>query len=243
MLLRIHSLALSEALPLDHAPTFLAALFEVEPREREYGFLESRPKDRITGITYWYLHRLDERGRIDTLKEALNRTTGIGIAVDTVGLFATNIEPKGQAEPFISTDEGSEELKRACLTAIRRVTGETRTLSPNADLGFLRYWSFWDSKGATAWLSTYLQTRANVVRFLQSIVSTSSGTGGTKRYILMSSLGKLIPLGKLKKRISKYLDGDLSEEESELLRLATASFKRVDEGIVEDPFQIIRGEQ
>jgi hypothetical protein len=240
---RLHSLSLSETLPLDHAPTFLAALFEVEPREREYGFLESRPKDRITGITYWYLHRLDERGRIDALKGALNITKGIGIAVDTVGLFANNTESKGGAEPFVSTDTGSEELKLACLAAIRRVTGAAPAFSPNADLGFLKYWSFWESKRATAWLLTYLQTRENIVHFLHSIISTSSGTGGTKRYILMSSLGNLISLRTLKRRITKYLDGHLSIEESELLKLANASFKRINDGIVEDPFRIIRGEQ
>jgi predicted KAP-like P-loop ATPase len=56
MLLRLHSL--SEALPLDHAPTFLAALFEVEFEEREYDMFETPPKDRLSGFTYWYLHRI-----------------------------------------------------------------------------------------------------------------------------------------------------------------------------------------
>jgi predicted KAP-like P-loop ATPase len=240
MLLRLHSLSLSEALPLDHASSFLAALFEIEIKERQYGFLETGPKARITGITYWYLHRMDERGRIDTLKKALNRTKGIGIAVDTTGLFANNTESKGSMELFVASDEGSEELKQACLAAIKRVTEESPLLSSNADLGFLGYWSVWDLDAATTWLSSYLRTRANVVHFLRSIVDTSSGTGGNKRYIMLSKLGSLISLDELKGRISTYLNGDFSEEESEILNLVRASFKRIDEGKVEDPFLILR---
>jgi hypothetical protein len=243
MLLRLHSL--SETLPIDHASTFLASLFEVEIEEREYGFIETHPKARITGITYWYLHRLDERSRIDAVKEALNKTRGIGIAVDTVGLFANShrAESSGSPEPFVASDEGREELKHACLSAIRRVTGENPLLSLKADLGFLRYWSWWDSDAVAAWLSTYLQTRENVVHFLQSSVSTSSGTGGNRRYILLSHLEKLITLEELKGRISMYLDGDYSEEESEILNLVNASFKRIDEGKTEDPYLISHDEQ
>jgi hypothetical protein len=245
MILRLHSLSLSEALPLDHASSFLAALFEVEIEERQYGFLEIRPKDRIPGIIYWYLHRMDERGRVDTLKDALGKTAGIGIAVDSVGLFANSrrTESNGSPEPFVASDEGREELKQACLAAIRRVTGESPLLSLKADLSFLRYWSWWDSDAAATWLSTYLQTRANVVHFLQSMVSTSSGTGGNKRYIMLSHLEKLITLEELKGRISMYLGGDYSEEESEVLNLVNASFKRIDEGKTEDPYLISHNEQ
>jgi hypothetical protein len=183
---------------------------------------------------------MDERGRIDTLKKALNRTKGIGIAVDTTGLFANNTESKGSMEPFVASDEGCAELKQSCLAAIKRVTEESPLLSSNADLGFLGYWSFWDSDAATTWLSSYLKTRANVVHFLRSIVDTSSGTGGNKRYIMLSKLGSLISLDELKGRISTYLNGDFSEEESEILNLVRASFKRIDEGKVEDPFLILR---
>jgi hypothetical protein len=238
MLLRLHSL--SEALPVDQAPTFLAALFEVEIEERQYGFTETNPKDRLIGFTYWYLHRLDEGERVDTLKEALAKTSGIGIAVKAAGWFASKTESRSSAEPFVASDEGREELKQACLAAIRRVTGGNPLLSSSADLSFLGYWNSWDSDEATAWLLTYLQTRANVVHFLQSIVGTSSGTGGNKRYILLSRLGNLITLEELKGRISTYLDGDYSEEESEILNLVDASFKRIDEGKEEDPFLIIR---
>jgi hypothetical protein len=56
---------------------------------------------------------------------------------------------------------------------------------------------------------------------------------------MLSRLGKLIALGELKERISTYLDSDFTDEEKELLKLANASFKRIDEGKVEDPYQII----
>jgi predicted KAP-like P-loop ATPase len=242
MLLRLHSL--SETLPIEYAPTFLAALYEVEIEERQYGFLEIPPGARITGITYWYLHRIDERRRIDTLKEALGKTVGIGIAVDTVGMFTQKNESETAPEPFIASEEGREELKQACLTAIKRVTGENSLLSPKANLGFLRYWSFWNSDEASTWLSNYLQTRANVVHFLKSIVDTSSGTGGDRRYIILSTkLENLITLKELKVRISTYLDGDYSEEERELLVLVNASIKRIEDGKVENPYLIINGEQ
>lgn len=241
MLLRLHSL--SEALPLDHAPTFLAALYELEFKEREYNFLETHPKDRITGFTYWYLHRMDERGRIEILKEALSRTKGIGVAVDTAGLFANSTNSNRSVEPFVTSDEGREEVKQACLAAIKRVTQENPILTPKVNLGFLRYWSLWDSDAAAAWLSTYLQTRDNLVNFLQSIANTSRGTGGNKRYFTLSTLGKLIDLEYLREKVKTYLSDELSEEEAELLKLVNASFKRIDEGIVEDPHQIITGYQ
>jgi hypothetical protein len=74
-------------------------------------------------------------------------------------------------------------------------------------------------------------------------VGTSSGTDGNRRYILLSKLGIPITSEELKRRISTYLDGDYSEEESEILNLVNASFKRIDEGKEEDPFLIIHGEQ
>ncbi|MGD0940310.1 MAG: P-loop NTPase fold protein [Terracidiphilus sp.] len=241
MFQRLHSL--SETLPLDHAPTFLAALFELEFEEREYDLFETPPKDRVVGFTFWYLHRMGERARVDTLKAALTATDGIGIAVNVAGSFIRFAEPKGQIEPFLESEEAREELKGACLAAIKRVTKQSPSFTPQLDLCFLRYWVSWDPDAAAAWLLAYLQTRANVVHFLQSIVSTSNGTGGRKRYFILSSLGELIKLNELRERISKYLTGDLTVEEVELLKLVKASFKRIDEGVVEDPYQIIQGYQ
>jgi len=241
MFQRLHSL--SEALPLDHAPAFLAALFELEFEEREYDLFETPPKDRVVGFTFWYLHRMDERARVDTLKAALTATDGIGIAVNVAGSFIRFAEPKGQIEPFLESEEAREELKGACLAAIKRVTKQSPSFTPQLDLCFLRYWVSWDPDAAAAWLLAYLQTRANVVHFLQSIVSTSNGTGGRKRYFILSSLGELIKLDELRKRVSTYLNGDLNDEEGELLKLVNASFKRIDAGITEDPYQIIQGYQ
>jgi hypothetical protein len=241
MLQRLHSL--SEALPLDHASTFLAALFELEFEEREYDLFETPPKDRVVGFTFWYLHRMDERGRVETLKAALTATDGIGIAVNVAGSFITFAEPKGQIEPFLESEEAREELKGACLAAINRVTKQNSPFTPRLDLCFLRYWVSWDPDAAAAWLLAYLQTRGNVVHFLESIVSTSNGTGGRKQYFILSSLGNLIKLDELRERISTYLTGDLSSEEGELLKLVNASFKRIDEGVAEDPYLIIQGHQ
>lgn len=235
--------SLSEALPLDHAPTFLAALFELEFEEREYDLFEIPPKDRLVGFTYWYLHRMDEMGRVDTLKAALTKTDGIGNAINVAGLFVRMSEPKGLMQPFFASEEARDDLKQACLTAIRRVTERASSFSPNLDLGFLRDWASWDADSASAWLLTYLRTRANVVHFLESVVSTSNGTGGRKRYFILSSLGSLIKLDELRERISTCLTGDLSSEEGELLKLVNASFKRIDEGVVEDPYSIIQGYQ
>jgi hypothetical protein len=241
MFQRLHSL--SEALPLDHAPTFLAALFELGFEEREYDLFETPPKDRVVGFTFWYLHRMDERARVDTLKAALTATDGIGIAVNVAGSFIRFAEPKGQIEPFLESEEAREELKGTCLAAIKRVTKQSPSFTPQLDLCFLRYWVSWDPDAAAAWLLAYLQTRANIVHFLQSIVSTSNGTDGRKRYFILSSLGELIKLDELRKRVSTYLNGDLNDEEGELLKLVNASFKRIDAGITEDPYQITQGYQ
>ena len=186
---------------------------------------------------------MDERTRVDTLKAALTATDGIGIAVNVAGSFVRFAEPKGQIEPFLESEETREELKEACLAAIKRVTKQSSSFTPQLDLCFLRYWVSWDPDAASAWLLTYLQTRANVVHFLQSTVSTSNGTGGRKRYFILSSLGELIRLDELRERVSTYLTGDLSGEEGELLKLVNASFKRIDNGVAEDPYQIIQGYQ
>jgi hypothetical protein len=186
---------------------------------------------------------MNERERVDTLRAALARTDGIGVAISAASPFVGMTEPKGLIQPFVSSDEAREELKQACLAAIQRVAEHSSSISPELDLGFLRSWTFWDSDAASAWLLTYLQTRANVVHFLELIVFTSNGTEGRKRYFMLSSLGKLIKLDELRERISTYLSGNLSDKEGELLKLVGASFKRIDEGVVEDPYLIIQGYQ
>jgi len=238
MLSRLHSL--KETLPLDYASPFLAALFEIEPTKRDYGFLEISPRRLVIGLTYWYLQRQSEGDRVDTLTFALARTRSVGVGFMTAAHLALDPSPDSSVAPFLKSPELRQKLRLACVKAIHRTTKENKCLSPRDDLRFVQYWKTFDPAGAAKWLKSYLQSGSAILAFLRALVSTSDGTGGARRYILYGAMENLIEPKELEKRIKKHLSSTLTAEESELLTLFRAAIKRRREGQSEDPIAMMR---
>jgi hypothetical protein len=66
--------------------------------------------------------------------------------------------------------------------------------------------------------------------YLESIVSISEGTGGTRRSIYVTSFEHLISIEELEKRRGQYLDGELTTDEAKLVRLLRRAIERRREG-------------
>ena len=68
------------------------------------------------------------------------------------------------------------------------------------------------------------------MQYLWSLVSVSDGTGGVREFLLSDSFKNLISITTLQRRIKQYLTGDLTTDETELLRLFHRGVKKHGEG-------------
>lgn len=223
MLARLHSL--KETLPLDHASTFLAAMFEIKPIHKLYSFFESSPERSISGITYWYLQRLNERERLKVLQDAIEKTTGIGFATRTVGVLASDPQKGERSAPLLNSVEDRAALKASCLKRIQEVTAGNYEVEPH-EFRMLRFWVAWDASSARAWISAYIRTRERLVRFLNSSVHMSGEPPTAKRYISLEAIEPLLAREELQTRIDELLHEGISEEETELVGMIDAAKKR-----------------
>jgi len=228
MLTRIASL--QETLPLDHAATFLSALYEITFPVRRYSFFETSARDRVRSITYWYLNRLSEADRLKVMTVALQTTKGLAAAIPTVALLGRAFEPSANALPFFTEQDSRDRLNQAALAAIRRATAKGSGVAPESILPALGFWSFFDKKAASRWLKNYLQDRAALKAYLESITSISEGTSGTRRFIFVASFEQLISVRELDKRRNTYFVGDLTPEEAELAKWLRVGIKKRKEG-------------
>jgi len=228
MLTRIASL--EGSLPLDHAATFLAALYQVKAGKRRYGFFESSPKDRVRSITYWYLQRLSEDQRLQVMEEALRLTRGLSFAIATVVLLTHEPDPGSRALPFFEEQTSRECLNQAGLGAIIRAASPDSQIPSEQTLLTVNFWARFDNAAAKKWLEAYLNSRTAIVSYLESMVSTSEGTGGTRRFIFVASFEHLISIEELEGRVDKYLSGELTADEAELVRLFRRGVKKRQEG-------------
>lgn len=228
MLTRMASL--QDTLPLDHAASFLSALYEINFPVHRYSFFETSPRDRVGSITYWYLNRLAEADRLKAMTAALQRTKGIAAAIPTVMLLGRNFEPSSTALPFFNEQDSRDRLNQAGLAAIRRAVKEGSGVAPESILQALGFWSYFDNKAAARWLKNYLHDREALKAYLDSITSLSEGTAGTRRFIFVSSFEKLISIRELEKRRNKYFVGELTPEEAELSKLLTLGIRKRKEG-------------
>lgn len=238
MLARLSSL--KETLPLENASTFLSALFDIKAPDRQYELLDHSPADRIIGITYWYLQRLDEMGRLETLTKALQDARHLGPAIITLGYFAAEPRRDGRYAPLLVNPESRETLKKACLDRIRVATGEDSGTSTDELLQVVGYWANWDKEAARSWILGFLDSRATVVKFFQGIQSTSNGTGGRREFIHVASFENIIPPNVLLEKIDAHLTGERTNDEKKLVEMLKSAIKRREEGTENNPFAIFQ---
>jgi predicted KAP-like P-loop ATPase len=232
MLARLNSL--KEKLSLEHASTFLAALYEVNPTHKLYPFFEPSPERHISSITYWYLHRLSENERLTVMQAALEKTGGIGFATRTVGVLTSSPEQSSRTVAFLTAEADREALKQACLQRILQVASKDYELQPQ-DFRMLRFWAAWDNSTARAWLSGYLTARERVVRFLNSAVHMSGENPKTTRYISLEVIGPMLSREELQSRIAEFFQPPYNEQEAELVNLMEVAKNRGPLGPAFDP--------
>jgi hypothetical protein len=235
MLTRIASLETS--VPLDHAATLLAGLYQIKFEKREYGLFETSPKDRIASITYWYLQRLPENERLKVMEEALRITRGISLAIRAVELLTHVFDASSTSQPFFQDQAMRDRLNKAGVEAILRATEPGSQVSPDEALLSVDFWARFDNASAKAWLDAYLKDRHSVARYLESIISRAEGTGGSRRFIFVASFEPLFSVEELEAKVDQYLDGELTPYEAGLLRLFKKGVQTRREG-KDDPYHV-----
>lgn len=228
MLTRIASL--EDSLPLDHAATFLAALYQVNAPTRQYGFFESSPKRRVQGITYWYLQRLTQDQRLQVMTRALQLTRGLSLAISATEFLAHLHDPASATMPFFEEQASRDRLNQVAIEAIVRATSADSQVPPKQIMLTVNFWAGFDNIAAKEWLEAYLRSRSTVVAYLESIVTTSEGTGGTRRFLFVVSFEHVISIEELEGRINQYLTGELNSDEAELVKLFRRGVKKRHEG-------------
>jgi hypothetical protein len=235
MLTRIASLKTS--IPLDHAVTLLASVYQIKIEKREYGLFETSPKDRIASITYWYLQRLPEDERFKVMEEALLCTRGISLAINAVELLAHEFDTGSTAHPFFQEQANRDRLNKAGVEAILRATEPGSQIPPDEILLTVNFWAKFDYVSAKAWLDAYLKDRQSVAGYLESIISRAEGTGGSRQFIFVASFEHLFSVEELEAKVDQYLSGELPPHEAGLLRLFRKGVQKRREG-KDDPYHV-----
>jgi hypothetical protein len=225
-----HLTSLEDSLPLDNAAAFLAALYQVDPGKRRYSFFETSRADRVRSLTYWYLQRCSEEQRIAVMEEALQRTRGLGLAVKTVQLLIHGPDSNSRALPFFQQQASRDRLQQVALKAVRRSAQPNSGIAPEQTALTVAFWAHFDAPAAKRWLNAYLKAREAIVQYLWSLVSVSDGTGGVREFLFVDSFKNLISITTLQRRIKQYLTGNLTTDETELLRLFHRGVKKHREG-------------
>ena len=193
MLARLHSLVLAGNVPVEDAVNFLASLFDIEAPDRSYGFLDSSPFDRIAGITYWHLQRVDKAKRADLLIEALKNARHFALAIKVLWDFARDPAPESNVAPLLPAAEDRERLRKASLDKIRAAAVEGDDTQVDELFQISGHWANWDEAAAQSWVASHLDTRDAIAKFLKQIQSTADGTGGPKKFIQVGSFERIIP--------------------------------------------------
>lgn len=191
-------------------------------------------------IRYWYLQRLDEADRVDTLIAALSQAVRMAIAVKTIAHFADDPSADGNAVPLIATSESRERLKSACLLRIHATAEKDSARNTDEVLQVIRIWVAWDEPGAQRWAMDRLNSRESVAQFLEQIQLSTDGTMGPKKYIHVASFEKIISPSALLEKVGSHMSGDLTNEERDSIKMLKAAIKRRDEGTEYSPFAIFQ---
>jgi hypothetical protein len=235
MLTRIASLETS--VPLDHAATLLASLYQIRFEKREYGLFETSPKDRIASITYWYLQRLPEDERLKVIEEALRSTRGISLAINAVELLAHVFDAGSTAQPFFQEQVNRDRLNKVGVEAILRATEPGSGIPTDEILLTVNFWARFDKVSAKAWLDAYLKDRHSMAGYLESIISRAEGTGGSRQFIFVASFERLFSIEELEAKVDQYLNGELPPHEAGLLCLFRKGVQKRREG-KDDPYNV-----
>lgn len=235
MLTRIASLETS--VPLDHAATLLASLYQIRIEKREYGLFETSPKDRIASITYWYLQRLPEDERLKVMEEALRSTRGISLAVNAIELLAHVFDASSTAQPFFQEQANRDRLNKAGVEAILRAIEPGSQIPPEEVLLTVNFWARFDKVAAKAWLDAFLKDRHSVAGYLESIISRAEGTRGSRQFIFVRSFEHLFSVEELEAKVDHYLNSELPPHEAGLLCLFRRGVQKRREG-KDDPYDV-----
>lgn len=239
MLTRLHSLVLAGNVPVENAANLLGSLFDIEAPDRSYSFLDSSPLDRIVGITYWQLKRVDKARKVDLLIEALRSAKHFALAIKALWDFAEDPVPESNVAPLLPVAEDRERLRTACLDRIRAVAAQDDTQVDEL-FQVSCHWANRDEAAAQSWVASHLDSRAAVARFLKQIQSTSDGPGGPKRFIYVASFERIISPNVLLEKVNAHLAGELTDDEEDSIKMLKAAIRRREDGTDNDPFAIFR---
>lgn len=240
MLARLHSLVLAETIPTENAANFLASLFDIEVPDRDYGFLESSPQDRIVGIVYWHLKRVDETQRAGLLIEALRNAKHFALAIESLWCFIDEPDPRSNIAPLLASPGDRENLKEACLGRIRAAAAQSDGTDEGELFQVSGRWANWDKAAAQDWVASHLDSREAVTDFLRGIQSTADGTGGPRKFIHVASFERIIPSNLLLEKVALHLTGDLTSDEENLVKMLRAAISRRENGTEGNPSAIFQ---
>lgn len=240
MLARLHSLVLAGNISTENAANFLASLFDIEAPDRNYGFLDSSPQDRIVGIVYWHLKRVDEVQRVGVLIDALKNAKHFALAIKSLWDFIGESDPQSNVAPLLPAPEDREKLKVACLDRIRAAATQSDGTQEGELIQVSGHWANWDEAAAQGWVASHLDSRDAVTDFLKQIQSTADGTGGPKKFIHVASFERIIPSNVLLEKMELHLTGELTSDEQDSIKMLKAAIKRRVEGTENNPFALFQ---
>ena len=173
--------AYKETVPLDHAESFVTALFDAcdDLGHLRTGIFEISPIMHADRIIYWYLRRDPDAGRKRAVLEAaIGATDGLSLPVDFVSL-----ESSRQAEEKVPGNvlvdlEGVRALQTLCVRKIESAAASGRLATLPELPSILYRWKEWGGDAnPSAYVRDFVKTPDGAILFLKAFLSRSMSHG------------------------------------------------------------------
>lgn len=236
--------AYKEKIDLKDAVPFITALFDVGddlPSESVKMF-DIGADMHASRIIYWFLRQeKDKKKCAEILKEAINQTTGLYLAVKKIALENGRAKEQTNPSDFLLNEDGVTELNGVCAEKIRKAA-KSGQLGKLSRMSYILYqWKSWVSvEEPSNWLKDFTSTESGLLTYLVSILrevkSTSSGSYTTKsRWVIgLAEIEPFMPIDSINQRLQSISLEKKSDKEKLAIEAFRKSMKKRKEGKPDD---------
>jgi predicted KAP-like P-loop ATPase len=173
--------AYKEKIPLDHAESFVTALFDAcdDLGHSRTGVFEISPIMHADRIIYWYLRREPDAARKRAVLEAaIGATDGISLPVDFVSLESSKQAEEKVPDNLLIDLEGVRVLQTLCVQKIESAAASGRLTTLPELPSILYRWKEWDGDvNPSAYARDLVKTPEGAILFLKGFLSRSMSHG------------------------------------------------------------------
>ena len=239
--------AYKQEIDVKHAVPFVAALFDIgdELSDEPSGFLPFGAVTHAWRIIYWFLMKeTDQQRRETSLRESIDKTTGLYLPLDTISLENDRRERKKDPKSFLVSDEALPGFVNLGVSKIRTASESGALADHTKMLSILYLWRKWTSpEEPSAWVQRLVESGGGAIKFLTALLqkSTSQGMGDyvakVHWRVRLQNIEDFVPSTMIAEKIQGLVLDTLTEKEQQAIQAFQKALQRKKEGKTDDDWR------